>query len=53
MRGALKDVPGVARVDIEQGQETFTVHYDSAKTTPQKLLAAVQSGGEPQTKLKS
>ena len=52
MRGALKDMPGVARVDIEQGERNFVVHYDSAKANPQQMLTAVHAAGEKDTKLK-
>lgn len=52
MRGALGTFPGVAKIDIEVGDPDFVVHYDSAKTSPQKLVEKLKTA-EPEAKVKS
>ncbi len=46
MRGALKDVSGVAKVDIEVGDANFKVVYDPATVKLDDLLEKLDKAGE-------
>jgi len=50
VRGALGKAPGVSKIDIEVGQDDFTVHYDPAKTKPAEMLKLLQAD-EPDAKI--
>jgi copper chaperone CopZ len=45
VRHALRRVDGVKSVQVNAGTKTATVDYDSAKTNPQQLVAAINSTG--------
>lgn len=53
VRNALANVPGVLEVDIEPGQDEFTVSYDPALVQPEALLEPLHAAGEKKVKLKS
>ena len=52
MRGALKPLPGISKVDITAGEKAFSVEYDPKKVDVDKILAALEASGE-KAKLKS
>ena len=52
MSGALRKLPGIGTIEIEQGKKDFTVAYDSTKVKVDEMLAALKAAGEP-AKVKS
>jgi copper chaperone CopZ len=53
VRGALANVPGVGKIDIEAGEPDFTVHYDSTKITPADIVAKLKAAGESGARVKA
>lgn len=47
VRGALKAVPGVIKVDVSAQSASATVTFDDQKTTVEALIAAVTNAGYP------
>ncbi len=43
--GALEDVDGVTRADVDLQQGRATVEYDESRTTPRSLAQAVSEEG--------
>ena len=39
---ALKNVDGVIKIDLEYPGDVATIEYDSKKTTPKELIAAIE-----------
>ena len=46
MRGTLKPLAGVSAVDVTPGKREFTVVYDPARITPEKLIEELEKAGE-------
>lgn len=53
MRGALGKVDGVGQIAIKAGDPDFTVHYDSSKIQPAKMVELLHAAGEKGAKVKS
>lgn len=53
MRGALTKIPGVVDIQIQSGDEEFTVTYDPAKVKPEALAEALVAAGQKKAKLKA
>ena len=47
MRGALEKLPGISKVDVEEGSPDISVEYDKGKIDADKILAALEKTGEP------
>ncbi len=43
--GAVKQVPGVARVDVSLEKKRATVEYDAAAANPAAIVAAIEGAG--------
>ncbi len=43
--GAVKQVPGVARVDVSLEKKMATVEYDAAAANPAAIVAAIEGAG--------
>lgn len=52
MRSSLEGVEGVGLIDIKQGPDGFTVHFDSKKIDAQGVCEAIKKK-RPNVKLKS
>lgn len=53
MRGALSGVDGIGRIEIEEGQRDFVVHYDDSKIQPARMIELLHAKGEKKAKLKT
>jgi hypothetical protein len=53
VRGALANVAGVGDIEIAEGANDFTVHYDSAKVKPADIVAKLHAAGEKDAKHKA
>lgn len=53
MRGALGKVDGVGQIAIAVGDPDFTVHYDSRKIQPARMVELLHQAGEKGAKVKS
>lgn len=52
MSGALRKLPGIGTIDIQQGNKDFTVAYDDRQVKVERMLEVLQAAGEP-AKVKS
>jgi copper chaperone CopZ len=52
VRGALANVPGIAKIDIKAGDPDFTVHFDDTKVKADEIVKALIAGGEKGAKVK-
>ena len=43
--GAVKQVPGVARVDVSLEKKAATVEFDAATANPAAIVAAIEGAG--------
>lgn len=53
MRGALGKVDGIGQIAIKAGDQDFTVHYDSSKIQPPRIVELLQAAGEKGAKVKA
>lgn len=51
VRGALDNVDGVSKIDIEANTRDFTVHYDEGKIKPAKMVDLLKAAGEKDAKV--
>ncbi len=50
VRGALKPIPGVTKVEIEEGNKDFKVSYQPSKVKVDDLLKKLEEANEPAAK---
>lgn len=50
MRGALKDIAGIANVDVNVGSPDIKVEFDPEQVSVDKIISAIVEGGEEVTK---
>jgi hypothetical protein len=53
VRGALGKVDGIGEIAIKAGDPDFTVHYDSSKIQPPKIVELLRAAGEDGAKVKT
>jgi allophanate hydrolase subunit 1 len=46
VRGALAQLPGIAKIEVAVGDRNLMVHFDQAKVNTDEILAALTAAGE-------